>query len=55
MMHPGDILRFSTRSLTGFRTRTILMVIAMAIGVGSGRDLKTAREGGPGDGSSRIY
>ncbi|UCH50048.1 MAG: ABC transporter permease [Betaproteobacteria bacterium] len=34
-MQPGDILRFSTRSLTGFRTRTILMVIAMAIGVGA--------------------
>ncbi len=35
MMNPSDVLRFSTRSLTGFRTRTILMMIAMAIGVGA--------------------
>ncbi len=38
----------------GFRMQTI-SGDAMAVGVGSGRDLKTAREGGPGDGSSRIY
>ena len=38
----------------GFRMQTI-SGDAMAIGTGSGRDLKTAREGGPGDGSSRIY
>ena len=35
MMNPGDIVRFSTRSLIGFRTRTVLMIIAMAIGVGA--------------------
>lgn len=35
MMNPADVLRFSTRSLVGFRTRTILMIAAMAIGVGA--------------------
>jgi len=35
MMNLADVLRFATGSLTGFRTRTILMVIAMAIGVGA--------------------
>lgn len=38
----------------GFRMQTV-SGDAMAIGVGSARDLKTAREGGEGDGSSRIY
>jgi 4-hydroxy-2-oxoheptanedioate aldolase len=42
------------RRAKGFRMQTI-SGDAMAVNVGSARDLKTAREGGPGDGSSRIY
>lgn len=42
------------RRAKGFRMQTI-SGDAMAVGAGSNRDLKTAREGGPGDGSSRIY
>lgn len=42
------------RRAKGYRMQTI-SGDAMAVGVGSARDLKTAREGGPGDGSSRIY
>ena len=34
-MSPTDVLRFSFRSLAGYRTRTILMVVAMSIGVGA--------------------
>ena len=35
MMSLTDVLRFSIRTLTGFRTRTILMIVAMSIGVGA--------------------
>ena len=35
MMNATDVLRFSTRTLIGFRTRTILMIVAMSIGVGA--------------------
>lgn len=35
MMSPTDVLRFSFRSLAGYRTRTILMIVAMSIGVGA--------------------
>ncbi len=35
MIRLTDTLRFSARSLTGFRVRSILMIIAMAIGVGA--------------------
>ncbi len=45
MMKPSDILRFSTRSLTGFRTRSILMMVAMAIGVGAVLVLTALGEG----------
>jgi 4-hydroxy-2-oxoheptanedioate aldolase len=38
----------------GFRMQTI-SGDAMAVGAQSARDLKTARDGGAGDGSSRIY
>lgn len=41
------------RRAKGFRMQTI-SGDALAVGAGSARDLKTAREGG-GDGSSRIY
>ena len=44
----------SDRRAKGFRMQTI-SGDAMAVGAGSARDLKTAREGGAGDGSSRIY
>ena len=45
MINPTDVLRFSTGSLTGFRTRTILMIIAMAIGVGAVVVLTSLGEG----------
>ena len=35
MMGLVDVVRFSTRTLIGFRTRTLLMVLAMSIGVGA--------------------
>jgi putative ABC transport system permease protein len=35
MMNLTDLLRFSSRTLIGFRTRTILMIVAMSIGVGA--------------------
>ncbi len=34
-MRPDDVLRFCIRALTGFRARTLLMLLAMAIGVAS--------------------
>ncbi len=34
-MRPTDLLRFTTRSLVGARTRTLLMLLAMSIGVAS--------------------
>jgi putative ABC transport system permease protein len=34
-MRPGDIAAFAWGGLRGFRTRTVLMVLAMAIGVGA--------------------
>ncbi|MGD8476009.1 MAG: ABC transporter permease [Burkholderiales bacterium] len=40
-----DVLRFATSSLTGFRTRTVLMVIAMSIGVGAVVVLTSLGEG----------
>ena len=35
MMRPLDLLRFAGQSLTGARARTLLMLLAMSIGVGS--------------------
>jgi putative ABC transport system permease protein len=34
-MRPKDIVQFSTRALTGYPARTLLMILAMAIGVAS--------------------
>jgi len=34
-MKPGDAIQFSTRALSGYPTRTLLMILAMAIGVAS--------------------
>ena len=34
-MRAPDLLRFATRSLAGARTRTLLMLLAMSIGVAS--------------------
>jgi len=34
-MKPGDVIHFSTRALSGYPTRTLLMILAMAIGVAS--------------------
>ena len=45
MMNLTDVLRFSTRTLTGFRTRTILMIVAMSIGVGAVIVLTSLGEG----------
>ncbi len=42
------------RRAKGFRMQTV-SGDALALGGGAARDLATAREGGPGDGSSRIY
>jgi len=40
-----DMLRFSIRSLTGFRLRSILMIVAMSIGVGAVVILTSLGEG----------
>ena len=45
MMNLMDVLRFSTRTLIGFRTRTILMIVAMSIGVGAVVVLTSLGEG----------
>jgi putative ABC transport system permease protein len=45
MMNLTDVLRFSTRTLTGFRTRSILMIVAMSIGVGAVVVLTSLGEG----------
>ncbi len=34
-MKPGDVIQFSARALSGYPTRTLLMILAMAIGVAS--------------------
>ena len=44
-MKAVDMMRFSTRSLTGFRMRSMLMIIAMSIGVGAVVILTSLGEG----------
>lgn len=44
-MKPEDIFRFSARALTGFRSRTLLMLLAMSIGVASVMVLTALGEG----------
>ncbi len=44
-MRLNDVFRFSARALTGFRTRTLLMLLAMAIGVASVMVLTALGEG----------
>ncbi len=44
-MRLDDLFRFSARALTGFRTRTLLMLLAMAIGVASVMVLTALGEG----------
>ena len=34
-MKPGDVIQFSAKALSGYPTRTLLMILAMAIGVAS--------------------
>ena len=34
-MKTGDVIKFSVRALSGYPTRTFLMILAMAIGVAS--------------------
>jgi len=34
-MKPGDVIQFSARALSGYPTRTLLMILAMSIGVAS--------------------
>ena len=34
-MKTGDVIQFSTRALSGYPTRTLLIILAMAIGVAS--------------------
>jgi putative ABC transport system permease protein len=45
MMRAADLLRFASRSLTGARTRTLLMLLAMSIGVASVVALTALGEG----------
>lgn len=44
-MHLFDIIRFAFRAASGYRTRTLLMLVAMAIGVSSVVVLSTLGEG----------
>jgi putative ABC transport system permease protein len=34
-MKPGDVIQFSAKALSGYPTRTLLMILAMSIGVAS--------------------
>lgn len=47
-LHSADVARFSWRALAGYPTRTVLMLIAMAIGVGSVVVLTALGEGARG-------
>jgi putative ABC transport system permease protein len=47
-LHSADVARFSWRALTGYPTRTLLMLIAMAIGVGAVVVLTALGEGARG-------
>ncbi len=47
-MRPADVARFSWRSLSGYRLRTLLMMLAMSIGVGEVVVLTALGEGARG-------
>src|SRR5438067_4046774 len=47
-MKLADVARFAWRSLSGYRTRTLLMVLAMSIGVGAVVMLTSLGEGARG-------
>ena len=47
-LHSADVARFSWRALAGYPARTVLMLIAMAIGVGSVVVLTALGEGARG-------
>ena len=47
-LHSPDVARFSWRALAGYPARTLLMLIAMAIGVGSVVVLTALGEGARG-------